>query len=156
MGFIFKMVGSSSDDSNDSEFQCSKITPKLAEAHKEGKFYDEEWPNSLPSESRTTSERVPQPCVENILKMIREQTRAKSGQNGRTEIVPAERIAEISRKIDKQELERIIGSVQQPKAHSKTVQHPPLPVQPPPPQVTLPPPPPQHQPVQHPNIVSRL
>lgn len=144
------MIGNSSDDSNDGDYPCSMIKTDLIEAHKQGNFYDETWPNKLPSENRSPAEKLPQPCVENILNMIRNNTRAKNTQNGLKENVTADNIAKICSTVDKRDLEKIIGSIQRPKVQPNVPQPPPtLQSQPLP---TMP----QHQPIQPVNIVSTV
>lgn len=133
------MVGNSSDES-DSDYPYSKIKPEWFEAQKTDNFDNEEWPNTLPSVNGTSSGNLPEPCVENILKLIRG---AKNIQNGYKENAPgisADDLAKISSTIDKRDLENIIGSVLGPKS-----QQPPPPLQPQRPQPPPPPPPPQQQ-----------
>lgn len=146
-------MGSSSDDSNDNDYLCSNIKPDLVEAHKRSSLHDEEWPNKLPSEIETSTRKLPQPSIENILKMIRNRTHAKSTQNEIKENIGADDIAKIC-SIGMQELESIIGSVQRPKPA-------PPPSPPPPPRQPLsqPPPPPllpQHLSAQPANMVSTV
>lgn len=150
------MSENSTDDSNDSDYPTSKAKSHWAEAHKQENSYDEKWPNTLQTENCKCSEKLPEPCVENILKMLKNSTRAKSTQNGDTRNNTTDHIANIC--FDKKELEKIIGLFQQPKVQTITPQ---ISLPPPtllqfnhPPPRPPPPPMPQHQPVQHSNIVS--
>lgn len=141
------MIENSSDDSEDADhFSNSLIKRDLIEVHKQSNFYTEAWPNTLPSENGSSTGNLPQPCVENILKMIRNSTRANNTQNGFKENVSADDIAKICSTVDKRELENIIGSVQRPKIQPH--------VPPPPPMQQSQPvsPMPQHLPIQPSNI----
>lgn len=113
-----KMTGNFSDeDSSDSEnsFSTSKIKPKWDEAQKRSNFFEEDWPNTLQS-----GNSQPRPCIEDIIKLIRSQTRAKkNGQNGCEVSVPgisSRELARISSTIEKEDLQNIIGSVNKPHA----------------------------------------
>lgn len=157
------MIGSSSDDSNDADYLCSKIKSDLIEAQKQDNFDNEEWPKILPSENGTSTGKLPQPCVENILKMIRNSTHAKNTQNGFKETVTPDEFAKICSTIDKRDLESIIGSVQWPQIQQPNVPQPQSQPAPPTPQHRPTPPMPhhrptapmpQHRPVQPANVVS--
>lgn len=100
------MTGNSSDDNesdSDNSFGSTKIKPEWMELQNNQQFYIDEWPNRLPSEKQ------PEPNIENIVQLLRKQSRARSSvQNGCNEKENAQGSAP---NISQQEFDRISSTV---------------------------------------------